>query len=51
MVLILPRCFGLDGVFYAPPAADFMSVLLASYLLNKYFAKHKQNFFFRRKKF
>lgn len=51
MVMILPLFFGLDGVFYAPPAADFMSVLLASYLLNKYFAKHKQNFFFRRKKF
>lgn len=51
MVMILPLFFGLDGVFYAPPTADFMSVLLASYLLNKYFAKYKQNFFFRRKKF
>ena len=51
LVLILPIFFGLDGVFFAPPVADFMSIILSAYLLNKYFTNHKQNFFFRSKKF
>lgn len=50
LVLILPLFMGLDGVFYAPPAADLLSVILAFYLLNKYFAKHKQNFFFSKRR-
>ena len=45
-VLILPLFFGLDGVFIATPVADFISILLSSYMLRKYFIKHKQNFFF-----
>ena len=50
LVVILPLFMGLDGVFYAPPTADFLTVILAVYLLNKYFAKHKQSFFFTRRK-
>ena len=51
LVLILPLFWGLNGVFLAAPAADLLAILLAAYLLNKYFVKHKQNFFFRRKKY
>ena len=29
LILILPRFFGLDGVMYATPAADFLSFLMA----------------------
>jgi putative MATE family efflux protein len=45
-VLILPLFFGLKGVFIATPVADFISILLSSYMLRRYFIKHKQNFFF-----
>jgi hypothetical protein len=30
MALILPRLFGLYGVLYAAPAADFLSALLVT---------------------
>ena len=45
-VLILPLFLGLNGVFIATPMADFVSIVLSSYMLRKYFIKHKQNFFF-----
>ena len=45
-VLILPLFLGLKGVFIATPVADFISILLSSYMLRRYFIKHKQNFFF-----
>ncbi|MBO7605965.1 MAG: MATE family efflux transporter, partial [Elusimicrobiaceae bacterium] len=48
-VLILPLFWGLKGVFIATPVADFISILLSSYMLRKYFTKHKQNFFFSKK--
>ena len=48
-VLILPLFFGLKGVFIATPVADLISILLSSYMLRKYFIKHKQNFFFSKK--
>ena len=48
-VLILPLFLGLKGVFIATPVADFISILLSSYMLRKYFIKHKQNFFFSNK--
>ena len=51
LVLVMPLFLGLDGVFLAAPSADLIAILLAAYLLNKYFVKHKQNFFFRRKKY
>lgn len=49
LVLILPLFWGLNGVFAAPAAADLISVLLAGYMLKKYFDKHGQNFFFSKK--
>lgn len=49
MVIILPMFFGLNGVFFAPPVADLIAIILSAYMLRKYFAKHKQNFFFSRK--
>lgn len=48
-VLILPLFLGLKGVFIATPVADFISIILSSYMLRKYFIKHKQNFFFSNK--
>ena len=48
-VIILPLFWGLKGVFIATPVADFISILLSSYMLRKYFIKHKQNFFFSKK--
>lgn len=49
LVLILPMFFGLYGVFFAPPIADFLSCILTYFMLRGYFAKYKQNFFFSRK--
>ena len=49
LVLILPLFFGLYGVFFAPPIADFLSCILTYFMLRGYFAKYKQNFFFSRK--
>ncbi len=49
LVLILPMFFGLYGVFFAPPIADFLSCILTYFMLREYFAKYKQNFFFSRK--
>lgn len=49
LVLILPLFFGLDGVFFAPPTADFLSSLLTYFMLRGYFAKYKQNFFLGKK--
>jgi len=48
-VLILPLFFGLKGVFIATPVADFISIALSTYMLRRYFIKHKQNFFFSKK--
>ncbi len=48
-VLILPLFYELEGVFIATPVADFVSIILATYMLRKYFIKHKQNFFFSKK--
>ena len=48
-VLVLPLFWGLKGVFIATPVADFVSIVLSSYMLRKYFIKHKQNFFFSKK--
>lgn len=49
LVLILPLFMGLDGIFWAPAVADALATVLAVYLLKKYFNKHKQTFFFRKK--
>lgn len=49
LVLILPMFFGLYGVFFAPPIADFLSCILTYFMLRGYFAKYKQNFFFSHK--
>lgn len=48
-VLILPLFLGLKGVFIATPVADLISILFSSYMLRRYFIKHKQNFFFSKK--
>lgn len=49
LVLILPLFWGLTGVFLAPAMADFISILLAGYMLKTYFARHGQRFFFGKK--
>ena len=49
MLLILPLFWGLDGVFFAAPAADVLSCLLTYFMLRGYFAKYKQNFFLGKK--
>lgn len=49
LVLILPLFFGLNGVFFTPPAADLLSCLLTYFMLRGYFAKYKQNFFLGKK--
>lgn len=40
LILILPRFFGIDGVLYSAPIADFMAAVLAFFLtfrqLNKW---------------
>jgi len=48
-VLILPLFLGLKGVFIATPVADLVSILFSSYMLRRYFIKHKQNFFFSKR--
>lgn len=48
-VLILPLFLGLKGVFIATPVADFISILFSSYMIRRYFIKHKQNFFFSKR--
>ncbi len=48
-VLILPLFWELEGVFIATPVADLVSIILATYMLRKYFIKHKQNFFFSKR--
>jgi len=45
LVLILPLFFALDGVFYAPVAADLIATLLAVYMLHHFFAKHNLRLF------
>ncbi len=49
LVLILPLFWGLDGVFLAPVVADGISTLLAVLLLKKFFNKHGQTVFFKKK--
>ena len=49
LVLILPLFLGLNGVFFSPPIADAISVIVAVKLLKNYFDRHKQNFFFSKK--
>lgn len=49
LVLVLPLFIGLDGVFFAPVVADGISTLLAVYLLKRFFNKHGQNLFFKKK--
>lgn len=49
LVLILPLFLGLNGVFFSPPIADAISVIIAAKLLKNYFDRHKQNFFFSKK--
>ena len=49
LLLILPLFWGLDGVFYAAPAADVLTCLLTYFMLRSYFAKYKQNFFWGKK--
>jgi len=48
-VLILPLFFKLNGVFFAPLVADFLSCTLTYFMLRSYFAKYKQNFFLGKK--
>ena len=33
LILLLPLCFGIDGVLYSGPLADFMCIVVAVYLL------------------
>ena len=49
LVLILPLFLGLNGVFFSPPIADAISVVLAFVLLKRHFEKYRQNFFFSKK--
>ena len=49
LVLILPLFLGLNGVFFSPPIADVLSIMLAAKMLKNYFDSHHQNFFFSRK--
>lgn len=49
LVLILPLFMGLDGVFLAPAVADALSTLLAIVLLKRFFNKHGQTVFFKKK--
>lgn len=49
LVLILPIFLGLNGVFFSPPIADAISILIAVKLLKNYFDRHQQNFFFSKK--
>lgn len=48
-VLVLPLFFKLNGVFFAPLLADFLSCTLTYFMLRGYFAKYKQNFFLGKK--
>ena len=41
-LLIFPRHFGLNGVWYSMPAADFMSSLFSAFLLIRQFRKFKR---------
>lgn len=49
LVLILPLFMGLEGVFLAPVVADGVSTLLAVILLKRFFNKHGQTVFFKKK--
>ena len=49
LVLILPLFLGLDGIFLAPPVADGVATLLSVYLLQRFFTKHGQTLWFKRK--
>lgn len=49
LVLILPLFLGLNGVFFSPPIADAISIVLAFVLLKRHFEKYRQNFFFSKK--
>lgn len=44
LVVILPKFFGLEGIFFAPPTADLISAILSYLLLNNFFKRHKQKF-------
>jgi len=39
-LLILPRIYGVNGVWYSMPASDFMASLVAAYLLVKQYRKY-----------
>jgi Na+-driven multidrug efflux pump len=40
-LLILPRFFGVYGVWYSLPAADLLSSIIAAYLLVRQYRKFK----------
>lgn len=42
MLAVLPEVFGIDGVWYAMPASDFLSALLAAWVMTVYMNKFKK---------
>ena len=49
LVLILPRFWGLNGVFFAPVVADALATLLAFILLKQFFNRYGQTVFFKKR--
>lgn len=43
MILILPKFFGLNGVWYSQPVADFLATAITAYVLVKELRSYKQN--------
>lgn len=43
LIVIFNKAFGLDGIVYAQPIADFISTLLGIYLMVRMFRKNKTN--------
>ena len=39
-LLILPRIYGVNGVWYSMPASDFLASMVAVYLLVKQYRKY-----------
>lgn len=39
-LIILPRIYGVNGVWYSMPASDFMASMVAAYLLVKHYRKY-----------
>ena len=42
LLAVLPEVFGIDGVWYAMPVSDFLSALLAAWVMAVYMRKFKK---------